>query len=93
MTIYILHGSTGEYADRCEWVVCAFADQNTAEAMQGKANTEAEAFFLEYEPNQYALTHEKEVALRQKHLTIDPTAPFDYTGTYYYITECELRGL
>lgn len=85
MNIYILQGSTGEYSDRTDWIVRAYTSKDEAEADCFKANDEAHAVMKTTES--YWEITDKEISL----LTVDPNAQFDYTGTSYWVKDCELK--
>ena len=82
MKIYIVHGTTGEYSDRTEWIVCAYPSKVDAQAhvmcAQRHCPPEKEAY------RSYVDGGER---LKNPY---DPHFRMDYTGTYYYLTETEL---
>jgi len=79
--VYIVHGTTGEYSDRWEWMVAAYTDE-------AKAVAHAEAakkFYMERD------------LFRRRHRYDYPRNPFDpdmaidYTGTDWIVQAVELR--
>lgn len=94
-TIYVLQGSCGEYSDRTDWIVRAYLDKAKADADSAKAFDEGCAYERAPldEDLKYSFTDEEkneEMRIRQECLTVDPAAQFDYTGTTYWVVECEL---
>ena len=89
--IYLLHGSTGEYSDRTDWVVRGYVDKATADLDCSNANTQAAQYFNtcdRYPSYEEEISRDK--ALRDEILLVDPEAQFDYTGSTYWVTECGL---
>lgn len=76
--IYVVMGSTGEYSDRTEWSVCAYADKALAEQHVQMADACAK--------EQMPYRYDKELVN-----PFDPGMIMDYTGTYYYIYEVPVR--
>lgn len=99
-TIYVVQGSTGEYSDRTDWIVCAFEDKEQAAtyeqdltdlsvkyANRSKSLTPVKSYLLTYsDPSDF----ESKVMFQQLK-ELDPKFEMDYTGTYYTVTEVELR--
>jgi hypothetical protein len=82
MKIYIVEGTTGDYSDRTDWVVCAFRSKKKAEDLAHKAMRRAKEIQIS-RPSRYdAPKGENE---------FDAKMQMDYTGTEYYIVECDLR--
>ena len=82
MKIYIVNGTTGEYSDRNDWVVCAYKDKALADAHVHDAMLRAK----EIEKSDYR--HDND---RNKN-EFDPNMRIDYTGTEYYVVETELKN-
>ena len=83
--IYIVYGNTGEYSDRREWTVAAYAD----EAM---AREHAELAMRWYQENDAFEQSRKESDWQQKNPNpYDPYMSIDYTGTDWTVGEVELR--
>jgi hypothetical protein len=77
MKIYIVEGTTGEYSDRMEWIVCAFTNEQKAKAhVEGAAKRAREIFLAGYP--------------RQRN-EFDPEMQMDYSGTEYFLSETELQ--
>ena len=87
MKIYIVHGTTGEYSDRTEWIVCAYIKKEDAErhvlAAQAHCPNSEEAYKAYF--NQFR--DGGRVMLTNPY---DKKFHMDYTGTGYYLTETEL---
>ncbi len=80
MKLFIVHGATGEYSDRGEWTVAAYADEAMA-----KAHIDAAGEW--YRANncfeaRYDATFNN---------PFDPDMSVDYTGTHWYLGTVELR--
>ena len=83
MRIYLVHGSTGEYSDRNEWVICGYksreaAEQHKARAQQRQADLEAQHDYwgdIPLDANQFDLAKD-----------------IQYTGKTYQVSEIELKG-
>jgi hypothetical protein len=78
MKIYIVRGQTGEYSDQQEWIVCAYTDEQTAETHVVEAQAEATNIFKEGD------------RWNPRKNPFDPFMRVDYTGTKYWVEECEL---
>lgn len=87
--IWIVHGSTGEYSDRGEWVVCAYRSEGEAKAyveFLGKKRQEVGPG--RYEDGwDYDLEEQVEAAMR----AFDPNFSEDYTGTRWFVRETIIR--
>lgn len=95
MPIWVLQGSTGEYSDRTDWIVCAYSDEAKANSDCSKANDEAHKCFkaLEEKDLRYPCGDADEAQernIRAEILIVDPYAQFDYTGTSYWVVKCYL---
>jgi hypothetical protein len=93
LKIFVVFGTTGEYSDRTEWMVRAYADEAEAQRIveeytkQSKA-CEARTKLPKDDPqylNRYTW-------LGPKWPHDDPTFSMDYTGTDYFYGEVELVG-
>ena len=81
MKIYIVQGTTGEYSDRSDWLVCAYRFKEAAEEHASKAmrramqlkTLEAYPYMHQTEKNEF-----------------DPDMKMDYTGTAYTVLKVEL---
>ena len=92
---YLLHGSTGEYSDRSDWVVRGYLDKSRADLDCSMANTQAAQYFNMTDADGIRFScgdedAEEERRIRKETLIVDPNAQFDYTGTTYWVTECDL---
>lgn len=83
MKIYIVEGSTGEYSDHVEWVVCAFKNKDNAQELVINASARAREIYSKY--NTWDVGERED--LKSKY---DPKMQMDYTGTNYRIIETEL---
>lgn len=90
-TIYVVEGSTGEWSDRTNWIVCAYESEDKAKEHVEKASEAARVLFIEYEkrhdinqPSQWDSTWEPVSEW-------DPHIQMDYTGTFYTYTPCKLN--
>jgi hypothetical protein len=85
MQIFIVRGATGEYSDHCDWPVKAFASHAEAASFAAQLVNVYEA----------GTTPNPRGGRRQdrnwKH-PLDPHFYEDYTGTDWYIEECELEA-
>ena len=83
-TIYVVHGRTGEYSDRTEWVVAAYTDEASARQHIEAATKRA---------NELQVLAEKDgrgnIILDND---FDKGMGMDYTGTSYWYCEIELYG-
>lgn len=77
-TLYLVVGSTGEYSDRVEWFVAAYADQAKAETHALLAKAFGATCRREHGRYDYANPYDKQFQL-------------DYTGTDYYVADIEMR--
>lgn len=86
MKIWIVHGTTGEYSDRTEWVVDAWPTEAEAQAKV----TELVRLLHEsgIERMRYGPEREQAIAAMRVH---DPDFGIDYTGTSWYVSTCELH--
>lgn len=102
--IYIVQGTTGEYSDRTDWIVKAFTTKEAAEKFQmdiTNAVAEAKKHFAEgdswfelvacanesfYEDLTYLIPYRNAI------LKLDHKFICDYTGTFYWVSECILEG-
>jgi hypothetical protein len=81
MKIYIVQGSTGEYSDHIEWIVCAYKDEKKAQEHVVKASEAARQYKIEY--------HKSRITPETN--PYDPQFQMDYTGTNYTVIETELK--
>lgn len=87
--IFIIEGTTGEYSDRSNWIVEAYADENAAKTQTEKLNRlvkEAEGTKESYYGAQFTNAFKK---LQE----LDPCAAIDYTGTDYTVFETLLKEM
>lgn len=83
MTIYVVFGTTGEWSDRIEWPVKAFADEAKARHLVEQASAEARAIFARRKSRYAPGDNETN--------PYDPTMLMSYTGTSYYVVHVELE--
>lgn len=87
--IYVVGGTSGEYSDRTEWLVDAWETRQAAEARVVELKTLLQklgitTYFDEWSDEGKAL-----IAKMRKE---DPAFQYDYTGTDYYVSECDLKA-
>jgi hypothetical protein len=82
--LWLVHGSCGEYSDRCEWVVCAYRSEEEAKKHTQLAQARADALKRQYENAWKMPANANEY---------DPQMQTDYTGTFYSHGMTELRSL
>lgn len=96
--IYILQGTTGEYSDRTDWIVRAYLDEANAIGAQMDV-TDAFAILRQHMKDNnveyYDFWHYEKLDNQTKELyqqvkNIDPKFQMDYTGTSWWVKECEL---
>src|SRR3990167_11101440 len=85
--IYVVMGTTGEYSDRTEWAVCAYAHKSMAEKHADEAML-------------WSHKHGKAAQAKYEHTYKDedkPNSPWDadyqlyYTRTDYYVMDVSMR--
>ena len=81
MKVYVVFGSTGEYSDRREWIVCGFLDEKRAQERVVLASHRANELFVKYKNTYWDATKEKN--------EYDDRFDMDYTGTTYYYAEVD----
>lgn len=82
MIIYVVQGTTGEYSDKLDWIVCAFKKQKLAEDFVHNAMKRAKEIEKAKE-SKYSTSKEKN--------EFDPDMQMDYTGTEYTYYKTELK--
>jgi len=95
-TIYVVQGSTGEYSDRTEWLVCAYGDEESAKAHVVRAGRRANEIEEWRCPKcderwQYHDTDWSGCKEKRPHNEHDERFRIDYTGTRYFYERVELR--
>lgn len=81
MKIYIVHGSTGEYSDRKEWIVCAYKEEDHARKHVLAASSTARELIIKY-GNYYNIPRGAN--------PFDPEMSVDCTGVNYDVLPTEL---
>lgn len=81
MKIYLVEGSTGEYSDASDWIVCAYKSKEKAEEHAGNAERRAK---------ELADTRESRYHVHAGSNEFDLHMRMDYTGTWYHVIEVEL---
>lgn len=86
MKVWIVEGSTGEYEDRCEWIVKGFVSKEHAMSLR----TKLESVLKEEE------LHRENMGLNyddipDKLLQLDPDASVDYTGASYSLYSIDVE--
>lgn len=90
-TIYVVQGTTGEYSGRSEWSVCAYTDLEMARAHVTLADDWARADHVRRQPSKrdkYGMYFDHGDGPPNPY---DPSYRADYTGTYYYLAEVDVR--
>lgn len=82
-TAYAVMGSTGEYSDRSDWMVCAYTDESLARAHAERAEYVARAIYVQIKATRGSFCDEK----KNPH---DPKMEMDYTGTSYTVVPMPL---
>jgi hypothetical protein len=85
--IHVVMGSTGEYSDRSEWPVRAFASEEKAKELVASADRAAKELAVTTQGMDWKKASE---LLKQNKL--DPDVMIDYTGTTYYYMTVELEA-
>ena len=94
--IYVIQGTTGEYSDRADWIVCAFKDKEKATSFEQDLTDLSNKYFKSLEKLDlgYWIDFEElpaEVQIIYTDLILlDPKFQMDYTGTSYWVKEVEL---
>lgn len=78
--VWLLFGVTGEYSDRSEWVVRAYASEADAKADCAALNTIAK----DINAGELGWS-EREEAVAERLTPHDANASMDYTGTHYSV--------
>jgi hypothetical protein len=87
-TIWVVIGSTGEYSDSTNWLVCAYEDEASATRHADAAMIRAREFFKMND----RFSDRKTEAIRAFMGDLDPVGEhMDYTGTDYYVDQVNLR--
>lgn len=88
MKIYIIQGSTGEYSDHKEWVVCALRDKQKAQEFIHQLVQEANTILSKFKnKNEWRRSNDWHPEVPSN----DPQFAVDYTGFNYNLIETELR--
>ena len=93
MKIYVVSGSTGEYSDRTDWMVCAYADEEAAKAVVTEYSAMAKeiAVRMKLPPeNPLHIGYGNRWKSDFKWPHPDPSFQIDYTGTEYMYCEIDL---
>ena len=80
--IFLVIGSTGEFEDYHEWIVCAYRDIDSAHDHAKKANEEAKEILNKREKSIINTIHQAKY---------DNGMIIDYTGTDYFVEETILH--
>lgn len=84
MPIFLVMGSTGEYDDHHEWIVCAYRDVESAQTHAKLAEEDAAKRYTG------RLGH---APIFERHDSpFDACMQIDYTGTSYYVEEAILHN-
>lgn len=91
MKIYVVQGSTGEYSDHREWLVCAFKEEQQAKNFVVQLTQEANTMLAKYK-HRYDWKCGKSGRMFDRELP--PNDHFfdcDYTGFNYTYCDVELK--
>lgn len=80
--VYVIQGTTGEYSDRNDWLVCAYHSREKAEEHTRKAMLRAKEI---RGVGQFSYNVPQGVN------EFDPNMQMDYTGTEYTVYEVEIQ--
>ena len=96
--VFVVIGSTGEYSDRTEWVVCAYKDEELAKQHVVLAKQRAQE--IRVTRNDLVFPYHRESKAPYVYFGGKPEEPasrydlfirVDYTGTDYWYTTTEIR--
>lgn len=85
LPIFLVIGTTGEFDDYHEWVVCAYRNIESAQAHAKLANEDAKKRFSDRDRGSGIV--------QRVDSPLDPGMQIDYTGTTYYIEEIVLHWI
>lgn len=92
MKIWIIHGTTGEYSDRGEWVVEAHDSKDAAMARIVALDALLLAHGYKHGEPVRGDWKERDAAKKAfRELSGDSHFDADYTGTSYFLSECDLK--
>lgn len=80
--VYVVMGSTGEYSDRSEWIVCAFKDVVKAESLVQACNTRADQWVAKRKDEYDAMP-------KNWMAGYDTVGYMSYTGSHYWYEEVD----
>lgn len=81
-SIFVVHGSTGEYSDRSEWDVVAVPTREMGEEYIAALGVQYQQ--IPQSMKDYHWEKEEEI---KAIMSLDPNFSMDYTGTRYFLTE------
>lgn len=90
--VWVVQGSTGEYSDHIEWLVCGFSNEKSARELCERLSAlgrEAENQSRE-KTNSRHDWDEQPAGIELK--SLDPKCYIDYTGLIYTAFEVEIRS-
>lgn len=92
MKVWIVEGSTGEYEDRQQWIVKAFASEEQAEALQARLNqARLNNILKENQLHYYNVTERDDYRIPNELLDLDQNAEVDYTGASYSLYSIDVE--
>lgn len=88
MNVFIVYGTTGEYADRRVWPVRAFDNGSEAELFMKVCQANADAIWQKasHGCDEMDQAFSANRIVEESPNKLDPEIKFDYTGTYYLVT-------
>lgn len=90
MIIYIVEGNTGEYSDRCNWLVKAFTCQQKAEEFRDFLSSKLKELELDRRDTVNWKERKAKGEEMKKH---DPNFYTDYTSSHYCLLNVEMDEL
>lgn len=91
--IYVVHGTTGEYSDRSEWIVTAYTKEADAKHHVIKATEYADAWSARTRQADWDdLGWEEQNRQEKAANPMDPAFSCGYTGTSYCYAEVVLQS-
>lgn len=87
--IFLIEGHTGEYSDKSQWAVRAFTRRDDAKKFIERLEAKMKTLGFDSKESRWSEAHQAKITEMRK---LDLNFDYDYTGTYYYITEIGLYG-
>lgn len=81
--VWVVSGSTGEYSDRNEWLVAAFASEDAAKARIIALDQRMQEMPQQWKEGSWG---EHDGKMKEHMALLDPNFCIDYTGTRYFVS-------